>query len=157
MTIIPGRQQAHPEKPFALFLIGMRINQLWAVSRWLPVTRAMPRMQRELARMPQSGMLWQKNFVSGRTTLLMQYWESREKLFAFAHDRQGTHFPAWADFNRKAKDNHAVGIWHETYLMKPEDCENIYRDMPAFGLGGAIGVKPATTRMGGLRDPFERR
>ena len=156
MTIIAGRQQAHPDRPFVLFLIGMRINHLWAIGRWLPVARAMPRMQRELAMTPQAGMLWQKNFFSGRTTLALQYWESAEKLFAYAHDRQGAHFPAWSEFNRKAKDNHAVGIWHETYLLKPEDCENIYRDMPAFGLGGAIGVTQAVARMGGLRDPFPR-
>lgn len=49
MAIIPGRQQAHPQKPFALFLIGMRINNLLAVNRWLPVAMAMPRMQAELA------------------------------------------------------------------------------------------------------------
>jgi hypothetical protein len=156
MTIIQGRQQAHPGKPFALFLIGMRINRLWAVHRWGPVAMAMPRMQRELAGKPEAGLLWQKNFVSGRITLNLQYWESGEKLFAYAHDRQVEHFPAWAEFNRKAKDNHAVGIWHETYFLKPEDCENIYRDMPAFGLGAAIGVSPATSRMGGLRDPFGR-
>jgi len=156
MAIIKGRQQAHPEKPFALFLIGMRVNQLWAVHRWRAVARAMTRMQAELARKPDAGLLWQRNFVSGRVTLLVQYWESGEKLFAFAHDRDGTHFPAWSEFNRKARDNHAVGIWHETYLLKPEDCENIYRDMPAFGLGGAIGVTAALSRMGGLRDPFAR-
>lgn len=156
MAVVPGRQQAHPEKPFALFLIGMRINSLFAAHRWWPVTAAMGRMQAELARKPGAGLLWQKNFLSGRTTLLMQYWESQEKLFAFAHDRQGEHFPAWAEFNRSAKDNRAVGIWHETYMLKPEDCENIYRDMPAFGLGGAVGVKPAAARMGGLRDPFPR-
>ena len=68
MAIIPGRQQAHPEKPFALFLIGMRVNTLWAVNRWGPVAMAMPRMQRELAKKPGAGMLWQKNFSSGRTT-----------------------------------------------------------------------------------------
>ena len=39
-------------------------------------------------------------------------------------------------------------------VLTPEACENIYRDMPPFGMGGAIGVKPAITRMGGLRDPF---
>ncbi len=119
-------------------------------ARW----NAMARMQAEIARKPDAGLLWQKNFISGRITLLVQYWESGEKLFAYAHDRAGGHFPAWSDFNRKAKDNHAVGIWHETYLLKPEDCENIYRDMPAFGLGGAIGLTPATARRGGLRDPF---
>jgi hypothetical protein len=153
MTIIPGRQQAHPDKPLALFQIGMRVNNVLAVNRWLPVARAMPRMQRELAKKPEAGLLWQKNFFSGRTTLNLQYWESAEKLFAYAHDRGGEHFPAWSEFNRKAKDNRAVGIWHETYMLEPEDCENIYRDMPAFGLGGAIGLAPATARMGGVREP----
>jgi len=157
MAIIRGRQQAHPDKPFALFLIGMRVNNVLAVNRWLPVARAMTRMQTELARKPDCGLLWQRNFLSGRITLLLQYWDSGEKLFAFAHDREGEHFPAWSEFNRKAKDNHAVGIWHETYLLKPEDSENIYRDMPPFGLGGAVGMSPAATRMGGLRDPFVRR
>jgi hypothetical protein len=156
MTIIPGRQQAHSQKPFALFLIGMRINNLLAIQRWGPVATAMPRMQAELARRPEAGMLWQKNFVSGRITLLLQYWESLEKLFAYAHDREGEHFPAWAAFNRKLKDNRAVGIWHESYAVTPEQAENIYSHMPAFGLGAAIGVAPALARMGGLRDPFPR-
>ena len=156
MAIIKGRQQAHPEKPFALFLIGMRVNRVLAVNQWLPVVMAMPRMQAELARKPGSGLLWQKNFRSGRTTLALQYWESGEKLFAYAHDQAGEHFPAWAAFNRRTRDNDAVGIWHETYLLGPEACENIYRDMPRFGLGAAFGVIPATARMGGLRAPFQR-
>ena len=156
MAIIAGRQQAHPQKPFALFLIGMRINNLLAVHRWGPVAAAMPRMQAELARKPQAGMLWQKNFFSGRITLTLQYWQSLEQLFAYAHDREGQHFPAWAAFNRKLKDNRAVGIWHESYAVTPEQAENIYSNMPAFGLGAAIGAAPALARMGGLRDPFAR-
>ena len=155
-SIIRGRQQAHPDKPLALFLIGMRINRLGAVNRWGPVALAMPRMQKELTQNPEAGMLWQRNFFSGRCTLTVQYWQSLEKLFAYAHDRGGEHFPAWAAFNRRAKDNDAVGIWHESYALTPETCENIYRDMPPFGLGGAIGVKAAAARMGGLRDPFPR-
>jgi hypothetical protein len=157
MAIIAGRQQAHPQKPFALFLIGMRINNLLAVHRWGPVAAAMPRMQAELARKPQAGMLWQKNFFSGRITLTLQYWQSLEQLFAYAHDREGQHFPAWAAFNRKLKDNRAVGIWHESYAVTPEQAENIYSNMPAFGLGAAIGAAPALARMGGLRDPFAGR
>ena len=156
MAIIPGRQQAHPQKPFALFLIGMRINNLLAVNRWGPVAMAMPRMQAELARKPEAGLLWQRNVLSGRIALSLQYWESTEKLFAYAHDREGRHFPAWAAFNRKLKDNRAVGIWHETYSVTPEQAENIYSNMPAFGLGGAIGIAPALARMGGLRDPFAK-
>jgi len=157
MTILAGRQQAHPDKTFALFLIGMRVNNLLAVHRWGPVAMAMPRMQAELARKPEAGMLWQKNFFSGRITLTLQYWQSLEKLFAYAHDRKGEHFPAWAAFNRKLKDNRAVGIWHESYAVTPEQAENIYSNMPAFGLGAAIGVAPALARMGGLRDPFDPR
>ena len=156
-SIIKGRQQAHPEQSLALFLIGMRVNRLAAVGQWWPVMAAMPRMQKELAGKPEAGMLWQRNYFSGRCSLTVQYWQSIEKLFAYAHDRDGAHFPAWAEFNRKARDNHAVGIWHESYALTPEACENIYRDMPPFGLGGAIGVAPAIARMGGLRDPFGSR
>jgi len=86
--------------------------------------------------------------------MTLQYWDSMEKLFAYAHDRGGEHFPAWAAFNRTVKDNPAIGIWHETYALTPETSENIYRNMPAFGLGGAFGVTTAAARMGGLRDPF---
>ncbi len=157
MTIIPGRQQAHPETSFALFLIGMRINRLAAVSRWWPVAAAMPRMQAELKARPDSGLLWVRNFLSGRVVLSVQYWQSQEKLFAYAHDREGRHFPAWAAFNRRLKDNDAVGIWHETYLIAPDAAENIYSNMPAFGLGAAIGVSGAAARMGGVRDPFAKR
>ncbi len=49
-----------------------------------------------------------------------------------------------------------LGIWHETYSVTPEQAENIYSNMPAFGLGAAIGLSPALARMGGLRDPFPR-
>ncbi len=44
MSIRPGRFAATLEGDFVVFIIGARINQLWAVSKWLPVTRAMPRM-----------------------------------------------------------------------------------------------------------------
>jgi Domain of unknown function (DUF4188) len=152
--IIPGRQTATPQKPLALFLIGMRVNNLLAVPKWGQVFLAMPRMMAELKQKPEAGLLWHRNFISGRTSLMLQYWESHEKLFAYAHDRDGSHFPAWAAFNRKLKDNQAVGIWHETYLVTPETAENIYSNMPAFGLGAALGVAPAKGRMGGMRDPF---
>jgi len=113
-------------------------------------------MRAELARKPEAGLLWLRNFISGRVVMSVQYWESTEKLFAYAHDRDGEHFPAWAAFNRKLKDSRAVGIWHETYSVTPEQAENFYSNMPAFGLGGAIGLAPALARMGGLSDPFKQ-
>ena len=91
-----------------------------------------------------------------RVVMSVQYWQSMEKLFAYAHDRTGEHFPAWAAFNRRARASSAVGVWHETYLIGPDNAENVYVNMPAFGLGAAIGAAPATARMGGLRDPFTK-
>lgn len=101
MAIIKGRQQAHPKKPFALFLIGMRVNRFFAVHQWLPVAMAMPRMQAELAKRPEAGLLWQKNFLSGRIALTLQSAASppRRGWAACAvhssalrlHSRMGTH------------------------------------------------------------------
>ena len=34
-----GRFAAKIDGDFVVFLIGMRINQLWAVNKWLPVSR----------------------------------------------------------------------------------------------------------------------
>jgi hypothetical protein len=31
----------------------------------------------------------------------------------------------------------AVGVWHETYHVRPGDYEVIYNNMPRFGLGRA--------------------
>src|SRR5690349_19634694 len=123
MDILPGRQQARTEKPLALFLIGMRINNFLAPGAWMPVAAAMPRMLKELSARPEAGLLWYRNYNSGRNFLVVQYWESMEKLFAYAHDREAAHFPAWAAFNRRAKANKAVGIWHETYIIDPETAE----------------------------------
>jgi Domain of unknown function (DUF4188) len=155
-AIIAGRQQAQPDRPMALFLIGMRINNLLGIGGWGPVVMAMPRMLAELKNKPQAGLLWHRQYWSGRNFMAVQYWESMEKLFAYAHDRQGEHFPAWAAFNRRIKANSAVGIWHETYAIDPATAENIYTNMPAFGLGAASGLAPARGRMGGIRDPFAR-
>jgi hypothetical protein len=154
-SIVPGRQSAQPAAPLALFLIGMRFNKLLAVGKWGSVTSAMPRMMAELNGNPDSGLLWSRTFWSGRVVMMLQYWQSHEKLFAYARDREGQHFPAWAAFNRRLKDNDAVGIWHETYTIDPADAENIYTNMPAFGLGAVAGLTPVKARMGGLRDPFK--
>jgi hypothetical protein len=36
------------DSEFCVFLIGMRINRLLKVHKWLPVVKAMPRMLQEL-------------------------------------------------------------------------------------------------------------
>ena len=128
------RLAARVEGDFVVFLIGMRINVLWMVHRWWPVARAMPRMLAELRAKPELGMLGGEMW-GGRTTILLQYWRSLDQLLAFATDKQASHLPAWRDFNRAVGRSGNVGVWHETYKVSPGGYENIYVNMPPFGLG----------------------
>jgi hypothetical protein len=128
---------------FVVFLIGMRVNSLLKVHRWLPVAMAMPRMLKELQRHPDLGLL-HCEIWGGRTTLVVQYWRSVEQLLAYATNKQAEHLPAWRAFNRAVGTSGAVGIWHETYCVSAGQFESVYVNMPEFGLGKAAGVQPAT-------------
>ena len=93
-----------------LFLIGLRLNKLlWAAHKWLPVFAAMPRMLAELDRKPEAGLLSHRLYHSGRIFLVQQYWDSFDKLIAYAHDTSAQHFPAWATFNRAVSRDGTVG------------------------------------------------
>lgn len=143
--VLEGRRTAElgDRRELVLFLIGMRINRLWQVWRWAPVLAAMPRMLVELAKNPSLGLLSRpRTFVSGRTVLLVQYWNSFEDLERYARDPQSQHLPAWRSFNRRIRDNGSVGIFHETYRVGAADLETVYANMPAFGLGSATSAVP---------------
>jgi hypothetical protein len=139
-----------------VFLIGMRINKLHRPDQWLPVFTAMPKMIAELMKAPDSGLLAQpRTFLSGRTGVLVQYWKSFEALNDYARDADKEHLPAWRAFNRRTRDNGAVGIYHETYRVPVDRIEAIYGNMPTFGLGKAFatrkpgsGTQSAAARMG---------
>jgi len=45
------------EDDFVVFLIGMRINALWRVHKWVPVFSAVPRMLKELSVHDDLGLL----------------------------------------------------------------------------------------------------
>jgi hypothetical protein len=137
IQIFSGRYAARADKPLVLFLIGMRVNKLWAVHKWLPVFRAMPRMLAELGRKPEAGLLSYRLYFSGRIIMVQQYWESFDKLVAYAHEATGEHFPAWGAFNRSVGQSGTVGIWHETYCVEPGKFETIYANMPIFGIAAA--------------------
>ena len=146
-TIQSGRFAAKIDGDFVVFYIGMRINQAWAVHKWMPVTQAMPRMIRELIAQPELGMLHAEAALSWRQPALIQYWRSYEHLHAYAHARDKAHLPAWAAFNKAARGNSAVGIFHETYLVQAGNYESIYAAMPPFGLGRAGELVPAVGSM----------
>jgi hypothetical protein len=135
---------ADVRQPVVVFQVGMRINRLRSLRRWVPAFTAMPRMLRELATNPELGMLGAKTYLSGRTIMVATYWRSFEALEAYARAAESAHRPAWTAFYRRSSASAgAVGIFHETYLVAPGTVESLYVDMPAgFGLGGAVGSVP---------------
>jgi hypothetical protein len=137
----PGRMHATMDGPFVLFLIGMRFNAPFKPWQWWPVVSSMPRMIRELSMRPELGFISAETWF-GRTTLMLQYWRTPEQLLAYASDRGSAHLPAWKQFNQRIARAGDVGIWHETYLVGPGQYENIYTNMPPFGLGRAGTLVP---------------
>lgn len=130
-----------------LFLIGMRFNRLWQFWKWIPVFIAMPRMLIELQKNPSLGLVGKpRTFLSGRTVLVWQYWESFEKLAEYSKSNQSAHLPAWRNFNAKIRDNGSVGIFHETFILSDDKLETVYGNMPTFGLAGVTGAVPAQRR-----------
>ncbi|HEV8551581.1 MAG TPA: DUF4188 domain-containing protein [Polyangiaceae bacterium] len=136
---IPERMTVDRSEGVVVFLIGMRVNRWWKIHRWLPVMLAMPRMLRELRAKPESG------YLGGilQPGLSVQYWSSIDALLAYAADRSGEHFPAWAAFSRKVGTSGDVGIWHETYVVPAGGVEAVYVNMPPTGLGRFAPLVPA--------------
>ena len=145
---LPTRTMADVKEPLVLFLIGMRINTLWRVWEWFPAFLAMPTMIVELYKNPELGFLRARTEMAGRTITVIQYWKSFEALEAYASMSDRKHRPAWTAFYKRATSGTgAVGIFHETYIVRPGEVETLYADMPAdFGLGGAVGMKPVTPK-----------
>jgi len=145
--VMNGRFAAKIDGDFVVFLIGMRINQLWAVHKWLPVSRAMPRMLAELKRQPELGLLEASYFLSPPVAMTVQYWRSFEQLHAYAHSKDKEHLPAWAEFNRLVGATGVVGVFHETYVVSAGKYEAVYVNMPRMGLAQAGEMVPAVGRM----------
>ncbi len=137
------RMTASVDGDFVVFLIGMRINNPLQVSKWLPVAKAMPRMIKELYRQPELGFIHAETWFA-RTVIQIQYWRSMEQLLAYAKNKDAQHLPAWRSFNKAVGTDGSVGIWHETYAVSPGTYENIYVNMPPFGLGKAGSMQSAT-------------
>lgn len=154
MMIHKKRLTANLDGDFVVFLIGFRINQPLKIHKWLPVFMAMSPMLKELKNQPELGLLHAETWL-GRTSVIVQYWRSMEHLLDYAKKRDAHHLPAWQAFNKAVGVDGSVGIWHETYAISPNQYENIYVNMPAFGLGEAGnlveavgGKQSAAGRMG---------
>lgn len=151
MAIHRGRFSAQIDGPFVVFVIGMRINQLWKFWKWIPVSREMGPMVKELFAHPEKGMLAANTFINWRTIMLVQYWRSFDHLEKFSRSSDDPHFEAWKRFNRRVGNNSSVGIWHETYSIPAGAYEAIYVNMPTIGLGQAGTLVPSTGRLENAR------
>lgn len=144
-AVIPARVTHDYDGDLVVFLIGMRINKPWRLDLWLPVFLAMPAMLAELSKDKDSGLLGYRLTFGADGPLLVQYWNSHDKLYKYASDLNAAHRPAWTAFNRRVrKSPGAVGIWHETYLV--ERAESIYSGMPISGLAAATSSVPVARR-----------
>lgn len=136
-NIFTGRYTTENEDDMVVFIIGMRINNLFAVHKWFPVFTAMPPMIKELhTHKEELGFLSMENYFGLRTTVLIQYWRSMDDVLAYARGEK--HLTAWNNFNRKVGDNKSVGIFHESYQVKKENYESVYGNMPLYGLSKAL-------------------
>jgi Domain of unknown function (DUF4188) len=118
MEVQRGRFTADIDGDFVIFLIGMRFNHPLRIRKWWPVATAMPRMLKVLSQHPELGCLGFQQWF-GRTTILVQYWRDFDSLDRFAKDRDLPHLEPWRRFNRAVRASGDVGIWHETFKIRP--------------------------------------
>ncbi|MDQ0583679.1 DUF4188 domain-containing protein [Streptomyces rishiriensis] len=161
MSVEAARTTADARGDVVVLLIGMRVNHFRAVHQWVPVMLAMLRMLAELKKDPGRGLLSRVLLTaSPRTYYVVQYWESKEKLYAYASAPDAFHHRAWARINRLERGGKVrghVGIWHETYVVPEGSYEAVYGDMPAFGLAAAHGQVPLAARGRYAKDRFSYR
>jgi hypothetical protein len=148
-----GRYTTCIQGPFVVFLIGFRINRVFAFNKWLPVAKAMPPMLKELYANPELGFLGGFSSLYWPGIMVTQYWRSFDHLVDYAQSRNAAHLPAWKAFNQSVGEDGTVGIWHETYQVAAGQYEAIHVNMPRFGLALAGTHEPA---VGHFRDARSR-
>lgn len=146
--IFPGRYTADTSEPFVVFLIGMRVNQFWALKKWWSVAGAMGPMLETLQQNPEKGLLGTESFFRlwPIETCLVSYWRSFDDLIRFARSSDDPHLQPWQDFMKNIGGDGSVGIWHETYQVNPDQYESIYGNMPAFGLAKSLTHVPISEK-----------
>ncbi|MEO7001932.1 MAG: DUF4188 domain-containing protein [Ktedonobacterales bacterium] len=136
--VFKGRYTAQAEGPFVVFIIGMRVNRLWALHKWIPTAMAMgPMLHTLYTHQQEKGFMGAHTFLSWRGVMLVQYWRSFEDLERFARSKDDPHLKAWQRFYKAVGSDGSVGIFHETYMIQPGQYEAIYGNMPIFGLAAA--------------------
>ena len=153
--MFPGRYTTAIEGSFVVFLVGFRINRLFALRKWLLVAKAMGPMLEELRANPGLGLLAAHSSVYWRGAMVTQYWRSFDHLVRYAQSREAAHLPAWRAFNQRIGTDGTVGIWHETFEVPAGRYEAIYANMPRFGLATAGTHEPVSAHRRDARSRME--
>lgn len=132
---------ADPPDGTVVMLIGMRINKFWMVHRWLPAFLSMMPMIIEVNKNKDHGYLHSRTWI-GRTIIMVQYWRTMDELMKYAHNLDAKHRPGWARYNRDVRNDGAVGVFHEAYVIDPSRIHTVYRNMPLMGLARATEARP---------------
>ncbi len=86
-----------------------------------------------------------------RSRSYSRQYDSLEALHEYARDSDRLHLGAWQEhYGDGTRDDAAVGIWHETYAVDPDEYETVYNTMPPHGLAAADGTEVVTAS--GQRD-----
>lgn len=137
-------QVAEAPEGTVVMLIGMRINKWWLFHRWIPAFVSMMPMLMEVNTKKEHGFLYSRAWIS-RTIIMVQYWRSMEDLMTYAHNLEAKHRLGWRRYNRDIRNDGAVGVYHEAYVIDPAKMHTVYRNMPPMGLARATETKPQRT------------
>lgn len=135
--LVDEQVTAELEGGFVVFRLGMRINRLWKVHRWLPILRAGRRLLSEVEASPDTGFLASDSRFGVRTLEIVQYWRSFEDLRSYALDPDFGHAPSMKRTMDRMEESDDVAIWHETYVVDEGSYETVYYNAPPTGLGKA--------------------
>ena len=128
--VMTGRMTHRYDGELVVFHIGMQINKPWRPDLWLPVFGAMPRMLAELSRDPGSGLLGYRLVLGAGGPSVVQYWSSKDKLYAYASNPEQEHRPAWTAFNRRARRAPGAGVRTLAATVVPSAQVVAARDLP---------------------------
>lgn len=137
------RMAAEMDDGFVIYINGMRLNGLRALSHWLVANWKITKMLGELEADPDSGFLgYTPIFLGLRKGATIQYWRSLEDLQRFATDPDGPHVPAWKWYNEEADPDGGLGFWAELYVIDGDSFETFFRNAPPIGIGKFAKMVP---------------
>ncbi|MDQ0207722.1 hypothetical protein J2S05_002523 [Alkalicoccobacillus murimartini] len=132
-----NRVAVNSDIPLAVFIIGVKVNKIWAVHKWLKSVLAMKPMVDELYKNKEElGFYHTEYYLSWRGVTLVQYWKSNEAIMDYSKGKK--HTEAYKLFYKTAAASNSLGIFHEAYSIEPNHYHSLYVNMPEAGLLKAL-------------------